>query len=102
MIRRYSCTVNVPSEVPAEKIDGYRERLTAKGIKTTIINHDNSPSGRSAEVNENTVIRSIYFMDPDGIVLEFAGRLRPREELFKEPEPAKLSPAPSHAEAPAK
>ncbi len=38
-----------------------------------MINHNNSPSGRSAEVNENTVIRSIYFMDPDGIVLEFAG-----------------------------
>jgi hypothetical protein len=24
-------------------------------------------------------------MDPDGIVLEFAGWLRPREELFKQP-----------------
>jgi catechol 2,3-dioxygenase-like lactoylglutathione lyase family enzyme len=75
---------HIAFDVPAEKIDEYRERLTAKGIPNTLINHDHSPRQRSDSVNENTIIRSIYFMDPDGIVLEFAGWLRPKEELFKE------------------
>jgi catechol 2,3-dioxygenase-like lactoylglutathione lyase family enzyme len=79
---------HVAFDVPAEKIDDYREQLTAKGVPNTLINHDRSPRQRSEAVNESTIIRSIYFMDPDGIVLEFAGWLRPREELFKE------SPAP--------
>jgi len=34
-------------------------------------------------------VRSIYFMDPDGIVLEFAAWMHPREELFEKPAPAK-------------
>jgi catechol 2,3-dioxygenase-like lactoylglutathione lyase family enzyme len=76
---------HIAFDVPAEKIDEYRERLTAKGVANTLINHDRSPRQRSEAVNESTIIRSIYFMDPDGIVLEFAGWLRPREELFKEP-----------------
>ena len=76
---------HVAFDVPAEKIDEYRERLTAKGIANTLINHDRSPRQRSETVNEGTIIRSIYFMDPDGIVLEFAGWLQPREELFKQP-----------------
>jgi catechol 2,3-dioxygenase-like lactoylglutathione lyase family enzyme len=76
---------HVAFDVPGEKIDEYRERLTAKGVPNTLINHDRSPRQRSETVNEGTIIRSIYFMDPDGIVLEFAGWLQPREELFKEP-----------------
>jgi catechol 2,3-dioxygenase-like lactoylglutathione lyase family enzyme len=82
---------HIAFDVPAEKIDEYRERLTAKGIPNTIINHDRSPSQRSETVNDSTIIRSIYFMDPDGIVLEFAGWLRPREELFEQPAAEKLS-----------
>jgi hypothetical protein len=77
---------HIAFDVPAERIDEYRERLTAKGVPNTLINHDRSPRQRSETVNESTIIRSIYFMDPDGIVLEFAGWLRPREELFKAPE----------------
>jgi catechol 2,3-dioxygenase-like lactoylglutathione lyase family enzyme len=74
---------HVAFDVPAEKIDEYRERLTAKGIRNTIINHDQSPRQRSETVNESTTGRSIYFMDPDGIVLEFAAWLRPLEQVFK-------------------
>src|SRR5260370_18106998 len=72
-------------DVPAEKIDEYRERLTAQGIRNTIINHDQSPRQYSETVNEGTTGRSIYFMDPNGIVLEFAAWLRPLEEVFKKP-----------------
>ncbi len=61
-------------DVSAEKIEEYRERLLAKGVAVTeIINHDNSPRGVTAELNEDVFVRSIYFFDPDGILLEFAG-----------------------------
>jgi catechol 2,3-dioxygenase-like lactoylglutathione lyase family enzyme len=89
LITAHASMNHVAFDVPAENIDEYRERLTAKGIPNTLINHDRSGQ-RSETVNESTVIRSIYFMDPDGIVLEFAGWLRPREELFKE-SPSDLS-----------
>ena len=82
---------HVAFDVPAEKIDEYRERLTAKGVANTIINHDRSPRQMSETVNEGTIIRSIYFMDPDGIVLEFAGWLKQREELFKDAPPSNLA-----------
>jgi catechol 2,3-dioxygenase-like lactoylglutathione lyase family enzyme len=85
---------HVAFDVPAEKLDEYRERLTAKGIAVTLINHDRW-GRRSETVNENTMGRSIYFMDPDGIVLEFAAFLRPREELFKESPPASTEPSQS-------
>jgi CRP-like cAMP-binding protein/catechol 2,3-dioxygenase-like lactoylglutathione lyase family enzyme len=77
---------HVAFDVPAEKIDEYRQRLLAKGIPNTIINHDLSPRQYSETVNENTTGRSIYFMDPDGIVLEFAAWLRPLEEVPELPE----------------
>ena len=58
--------------VPAEKIDEYFQRLTAKGVPASIVNYDQSPHQYSETVTENTTGRSIYFMDPDGTVLEFA------------------------------
>lgn len=79
---------HVAFDVPLEKIDEYRQRLTAKGIRSTLLNHDKSPRQYSETVNETTTIRSIYFMDPDGIVLEFAAWTRPLEEVFKITAPA--------------
>jgi catechol 2,3-dioxygenase-like lactoylglutathione lyase family enzyme len=87
LITAHASMNHIAFDVPAERIDEYRERLTAKGIANTLINHDRSPRQRSESVDETTIIRSIYFMDPDGIVLEFAGWLRPREELFRESRP---------------
>lgn len=64
---------HVAFDVPAEQIEVYRERLIAKGIEVTdVINHDNSPGQVSRSMNDNVFIRSIYFFDPDGIMLEFA------------------------------
>ena len=35
---------HVAFNVPADKMEEYRDRLRAKGVKTTeIVNHDNSP-----------------------------------------------------------
>ncbi len=60
-------------DVSPEKIDEYRDRIKAKGIQVTqVVNHDDSPTQTGPEVDETTFVRSIYFFDPDGILLEFA------------------------------
>ena len=68
---------HVAFDVSAEKIEEYRARLKAKGIRVTrVVNHDDSESQVSDEVNDTTFVRSIYFADPDGILLEFAAWTR--------------------------
>lgn len=60
-------------DVPPEKIDEYREKLIARGVEVTeFFNHDDSPMQVSEEVTDGVFVRSIYFFDPDGILLEFA------------------------------
>lgn len=68
---------HVAFDVPSEKFDEYHAKLAAKGVHVTpILNHDDSARGMSREVHEGTFIRSFYFMDPDGVLLEFATWLR--------------------------
>jgi len=64
---------HVAFQVPADRIDRYRERLIARGVPCTeVANHDDSEWGISAEQHPGVFVRSIYFQDPDGILLEFA------------------------------
>lgn len=59
--------------VPAEKFDDYRRRLNGKGVRVgPVLNHDESPSQVAASLHPGVYVRSFYFTDPDGIVLEFA------------------------------
>ncbi|PRZ41580.1 catechol 2,3-dioxygenase-like lactoylglutathione lyase family enzyme [Antricoccus suffuscus] len=68
---------HVAFKVPLEKFDEYAEKLRAKGVVTgPVLNHDDSERGASPEVHEGTFVRSIYFFDPDGILLEFAAWTR--------------------------
>jgi catechol 2,3-dioxygenase-like lactoylglutathione lyase family enzyme len=68
---------HVAFDVPAEKIDGYLAKLRAKGIEAAdIMNHDDSELGVTKEPHEGTFVRSIYFFDPDGILLELAAWTR--------------------------
>jgi len=72
---------HVAFDVPPERIEEYRQKLRARGITVSaVLNHDESPRGISAGVNETTFVRSIYFMDPDGILLEFAAWTRELDE----------------------
>ncbi|TAL28455.1 VOC family protein [Phenylobacterium sp.] len=65
-------------DVPAEKFDEYCERLRAKGVQVSAVsNHDNSPSQISPTVTDDVFVRSIYFFDPDGALLEFASWTKP-------------------------
>ena len=46
-----------------------------------ILNHDDSESQVSREMHDGVFVRSVYFFDPDGILLEFAALdpdVRPR------------------------
>jgi catechol 2,3-dioxygenase-like lactoylglutathione lyase family enzyme len=74
---------HVAFDVAPEKMEVYRERLRAKGVEVTeIVNHDNSPLQASAILSDDVFVRSMYFFDPDGIMLEFAAwtrELRPDE-----------------------
>jgi catechol 2,3-dioxygenase-like lactoylglutathione lyase family enzyme len=64
-------------DVAPEKITKYRDKLMAKGVEvSTIMRHDASPSQLSETVTESVWISSIYFQDPNGIVLEFAAMER--------------------------
>ena len=64
---------HIALHVPAEKFDEYREKLKAKGVRVgPVLNHDDSPMQASATVHPGVYVRSFYFLDPDGITLEFA------------------------------
>ena len=64
-------------DVPADKIEEYHKRLVERGVEVTqILNHDDSESTVSKDINDTTFVRSLYFYDPDGIVLEFAAWTR--------------------------
>lgn len=59
--------------VPAEKFDEYRQRLIDKGVTVgPVLNHDDSPSQVARTLHPGVYVRSFYFTDPDGILLEFA------------------------------
>jgi len=69
---------HVAFSVPSDQIEVYRRRLMAAGVDCTeVANHDDSEWGISDELHPGVFVRSIYFFDPDGILLEFACWLRP-------------------------
>jgi catechol 2,3-dioxygenase-like lactoylglutathione lyase family enzyme len=64
--------------VSFEKLQEYREKLVAKGVQvaTPVLHHTDVPPGIVPELDESTFISSVYFYDPDGIMLEFAANVR--------------------------
>ena len=80
---------HVAISVPPEKLEEYRERLIAKGVECSeILNHDDSEWGISRDVHPDVFVRSVYFNDPDGILLEFAAWTREltAEDVSHEPQ----------------
>ena len=70
---------HVAFNVPEDKLDEYRQRLVEAGVKVTPnveVNHDDSPMGVAAEMHPGVFVRSVYFTDPNGIMLEFAATTR--------------------------
>ena len=70
---------HIAFDVSAEKIDEYLVKLRSKGVAVSeIINHANSlegghkPDYDPATDNGDVFVRSLYFRDPNGTLLEFA------------------------------
>ena len=66
---------HVAFNVPEDKLDEYRQRLVDAGVKVTpnmVVNHDDSAMGVAAEMHPGVFVRSVYFTDPNGIMLELA------------------------------
>src|SRR4051794_17906174 len=81
---------HVAFSVPADKMEEYRDRLRAKGVGCTeIMNHDDSPKQVSREMHPGVFVRSLYFFDPDGILLEFAAWTRTFSEADIQVKPAR-------------
>ncbi len=68
---------HVAFSVPLDHIEEYRQRLLDAGIPCSeVANHDDSEWGISQDVHPGVFVRSVYFQDPDGILLEFAALTR--------------------------
>jgi catechol 2,3-dioxygenase-like lactoylglutathione lyase family enzyme len=64
---------HVAFDVPADKFDDYVQKLKDKGVAVSpVLNHDDSESTVSREMHPGVFVRSVYFRDPDGVLLEFA------------------------------
>jgi len=64
---------HVAFDVPEEKFLDYHAKLTGKGVDVSpILDHDDSPMGVAPALHPGVFVRSFYFKDPDGIMLEFA------------------------------
>lgn len=57
-----------------EELEASLARLDEAGVEYTpaVVNHDDSPGGMSSEMHDGVFVRSVYFTDPNGIMLEFA------------------------------
>jgi catechol 2,3-dioxygenase-like lactoylglutathione lyase family enzyme len=68
---------HVAFKAPLDKIEGYRENLITKGVDCTdMINHADVETLPGVDrvtdaIDDTTWVRSFYFFDPDGIMLEF-------------------------------
>lgn len=81
--------------IPLEKVDEYQRKLEEAGIEATaVLNHDDSETGTSTEITDTTFVRSIYFKDPNGILLEFAAWTRGLDSHDVNVEPASVEAAP--------
>ena len=72
---------HVAFNISEDKVDEYQKKLAAAGVNPTpVVNHDDSENQASPELTDTTFVRSIYFQDPDGILLEFAAWTRELDE----------------------
>src|SRR5690349_7679546 len=64
---------HVAFDVPVERFDEYVQKLRDKGVATSaVVNQDDSERTVSETVHPGVFVRSVYFRDPDGVLLELA------------------------------
>ena len=80
---------HIALQVSPDRIDEYRERLVARGVDcSVVVNHDDSEWTVSEELHPGVFVRSVYFQDPDGILLELAAWTRVLDQSDVRHEPA--------------
>lgn len=69
---------HIAFSVPEDKLDEYRLELEAAGVKTLplVVNHDDSQMGVARDMHSGVFVRSVYFTDPNGIMMELAATTR--------------------------
>jgi len=69
---------HVALTVPLESFEEHVQLLRERGIKCSeILNHDDSKYQVSRSMNDRVWLRSVYFWDPNGVLLELAALTRP-------------------------
>jgi catechol 2,3-dioxygenase-like lactoylglutathione lyase family enzyme len=64
---------HIAFQVAPDKIEDYRQRLVDHGVDcSVVVNHDDSQWTVADEMHPGVFVRSVYFQDPDGILLELA------------------------------
>jgi catechol 2,3-dioxygenase-like lactoylglutathione lyase family enzyme len=87
---------HIALQVAPEDIEAYRELLVARGVACSeVVNHDDSEWTVSEEVHPGVFVRSVYFQDPDGILLELAAWTRVLDETDVRHAPASASGNPA-------
>ena len=72
---------HIALQVEPDDIEAYRELLVARGVACSeVVNHDDSEWTVSEEMHPGVFVRSVYFQDPDGILLELAAWTRVLDE----------------------
>jgi len=85
---------HIAFQVSPEHIETYRQRLVDHGVDcSVVVNHDDSEWTVSEEMHPGVFVRSVYFQDPDGILLELAAWTRPFHAGDVAHEPAASKPA---------
>jgi catechol 2,3-dioxygenase-like lactoylglutathione lyase family enzyme len=64
-------------DIPLERFDEYRQKLIDAGVAVSmVLDHDDSEHQVARTFHPGVFVRSFYFFDPDGIMLEFAAWTR--------------------------
>jgi len=72
---------HVSFNVPHERIGEIRQTLIDRGVECSkLVLHDDSEWTVTNTMNETAFVSSVYFFDPDGILLELSAWLRPFTE----------------------
>jgi catechol 2,3-dioxygenase-like lactoylglutathione lyase family enzyme len=70
---------HVAFDMDEDQLEAGLAALQAAGVHVSVpvvVNHDDSPGGVSREMHPGVFVRSVYFRDPNGIMLEFAALTR--------------------------
>ena len=87
---------HIALQVEPDDIEAYRELLVARGVACSeVVNHDDSEWTVSEEMHPGVFVRSVYFQDPDGILLELAAWTRVLDETDVRHAPATASGSPA-------